>query len=722
MSVSQFRYKAFISYSHADRKHAEWLLKALEAYKVPKSLIGRHTENGAIPARLSPIFRDRDELPAAHKLTDRLFQALRASEYLIVLCSPRSARSKLVNREIVEFKKTHGDGRVLCMIIEGTPFADNPEEECFPEALRHSFMADGKKAGLSAEGLAADLRPEGDGKRMALQKIIAGMLGVGLNDIVRRDEQRKNQKIMIIGVTAVLSIAVLSGLVYQAQHAKLEALKAQTLAIKHSKNLEFAQQKGEEVVSFLMTTVYRELEATGRINVLEDAAAKILDYYENQPTPSAAEDVVRYRAIALFRMGQTMDRTGNSNAADKVFDSALQQVRRAYEAAPENPTIIHRLQIALFFSGYLDHRMGRFEEALQKYEKRLEIAKTGATIDPERKAWQSNLQPFHSWEEQIAEAETFLGDLLAGPLAQTDRGIAFLESAFEKRQALLAELSWNKERATRLATSLQYLGRAYLRTGKLADAKNAFIQQKEIYERLANDDPNNFNMIRRQYIIERNLAAVKRDEGDIKAATNLFLKAAEGHESLASRDPNNVLWQANVARAYYQLAETYFMNGAIDSASGALEKARNWANQTIQKDSTRPNRRLVRYQIDLLGAEIANALEQREIAEKRLNALVEKLEQEDESFGLTNGAAVTIAKAMLLLAKLQESQDKAGLAFASRLQAQKALARHPNSAKAARLLAETNLLLGNNESSETLPKSIGQSKPDRDAAIATPSR
>ena len=83
MSEKQYKYKGFISYSHSDRKWAEWLLKSLENFKVPKNLVGRKTEAGVIPARLAPIFRDRDELPAAHRLTDRLFEALRASEYLM---------------------------------------------------------------------------------------------------------------------------------------------------------------------------------------------------------------------------------------------------------------------------------------------------------------------------------------------------------------------------------------------------------------------------------------------------------------------------------------------------------------------------------------------------------------------------------------------------------------------------------------------------------------
>jgi hypothetical protein len=52
------RYFAFLSYSHKDSELAEWLHSQLEAYKVPRRLAGQLTENGVVPKRLRPIFRD----------------------------------------------------------------------------------------------------------------------------------------------------------------------------------------------------------------------------------------------------------------------------------------------------------------------------------------------------------------------------------------------------------------------------------------------------------------------------------------------------------------------------------------------------------------------------------------------------------------------------------------------------------------------------------------
>jgi eukaryotic-like serine/threonine-protein kinase len=55
MEDTQYKYRAFISYSHADEEWAKWLHKALETYRMPKRLVGRETEFGAVPERVAPV-------------------------------------------------------------------------------------------------------------------------------------------------------------------------------------------------------------------------------------------------------------------------------------------------------------------------------------------------------------------------------------------------------------------------------------------------------------------------------------------------------------------------------------------------------------------------------------------------------------------------------------------------------------------------------------------
>ena len=98
--MTQKHYKAFISYSHEDEVFGSWLHKELEKYKIPKKL---REDYPNLPKTLYPIFRDRYELNAGDDLGVEIPKALENSDALIVVCSTKSADSKLVNKEIIDF-------------------------------------------------------------------------------------------------------------------------------------------------------------------------------------------------------------------------------------------------------------------------------------------------------------------------------------------------------------------------------------------------------------------------------------------------------------------------------------------------------------------------------------------------------------------------------------------------------------------------------------------
>ena len=198
--MSAYKYRAFISYSHADEKWAGWLHSALETYRVPKGLVGQQTAFGSVPARISPVFRDREELASATDLGDVLTQALRDSACQIVICSPAAARSRWVNEEILTFKRLGRADRVFCVIVGGEPNAVDAREEAFPEALKFKLLDDGSLSTEPAEPIAADARPGKDGKYNARLKIIAGMLGVGLDALKQREQHRRQRRLAAVSM------------------------------------------------------------------------------------------------------------------------------------------------------------------------------------------------------------------------------------------------------------------------------------------------------------------------------------------------------------------------------------------------------------------------------------------------------------------------------------------------------------------------------------------
>jgi len=221
------RFRAFISYSHKDRDWARWLHRALESYAIPKRLVGREGPDGPVPPRLRPVFKDRENLAANASLRASVNDALAASSALIVVCSPNAEGSEWVEEEVVRFKAMHGEARVFPLIVAGAPDAarrpGREAEECFPPAVRFQVGPDGALTDRRAEPIAADVRPGGDGRRLAKLKLVAGLLALDLDDLIQRDAQRRNRQLVAISAASVVGAVVMGGLAIAALVSRNEA-------------------------------------------------------------------------------------------------------------------------------------------------------------------------------------------------------------------------------------------------------------------------------------------------------------------------------------------------------------------------------------------------------------------------------------------------------------------------------------------------------------------
>ena len=233
--ASEYKYWAFISYSSKDKSWGSWLHGAIETYGVPAELVKRHTIPTGHPApkRFHPIFRDRDELPASADLGGVIKDAICGSHYLIVICSPNAAKSRWVNKEIESFLALGRRDHILAIIVDGDPNAGDARE-CFPPALREF------------EPIAADARPQGDGKTNAKLKLLAGMLGVNFDALKQRDRQRRHRRLVRIAVTtgslSALAATLIGVAVYQGRLAE-QRLEASEIAVQ---KVEAAKQKADE--------------------------------------------------------------------------------------------------------------------------------------------------------------------------------------------------------------------------------------------------------------------------------------------------------------------------------------------------------------------------------------------------------------------------------------------------------------------------------------------
>src|SRR4051794_16766586 len=298
------RYYAFLSYSHKDKELADWLHRELERFRVPNALAGKLTANGVVPRRLTPIFRDQHDLAAGDDLAEEIEAALAASQFLVVLCSPTAATSRWTNLEIESFKRTRPEGCVLAAVVGGEPFASDiagrEREECFPPALRYKYDRRGHRTSKRAEPLAADFREGGEGKRLAFLKLVAGMLGVGLDELVQRETTRRQRRLALLAAASLGGMAgtsTLTGIAFQARNAAREQ-----------------RREAEGLVAFMLGDLKDKLEPIGRLDALDGVGSRVLAYYSKQDTSQLTDAALSQRSKALSLMAQVADARGDTQA------------------------------------------------------------------------------------------------------------------------------------------------------------------------------------------------------------------------------------------------------------------------------------------------------------------------------------------------------------------------------------------------------------------------
>ena len=433
-----FRYRAFLSYSHADTGWAKWLHRSLEGFRIDKDLVGRVTPMGPVPKTLRPIFRDREDFSGGHSLTDATIAALDASAALVVLCSTVSGKSQYVNEEVRLFKSRHPDRPVIPVIIEGEP----PEN--FAPALRFGLEADGTVSSRPVTILAPDVRESGDGKTLSLAKVIAGVTGLGTDEIVRRAErdQRRRLRNWVAGLSCV--VVALAGLTVWAEINRRDAVEQRRIADERRQEAErnFALAKGAaDGLVFDIARGLRDVEGMRTSTV-----AKILGTARGtfDKLVEAAPDnleLLRSRSVMLAEFGNTYRAQGNLPAALASYQGSLAIADRLAKSDPGNAGWQRDLSLSYEKVGDVQVDQGNLPAALASYQASLAIRDRLAKADPGNAGWQRDLALSYG-RVAMAEAQQGARESAVGLFRQGQGIIARLKARSPDNATLPRDLAW----------------------------------------------------------------------------------------------------------------------------------------------------------------------------------------------------------------------------------------------------------------------------------------
>ena len=498
------RYRAFLIYSHADERMARRLHRWLETYKLPARVVGRATGRGEVPKRLTPIFRDRNELPASHDLNEQVRAALGESAALIVLCSPSARKSRWVGEEISLFRRIHPDRPVLAALFSGEP------DEAFPAAL----LDDGR------EPIAADFRRGGDGK-LARLKLVAGLTGVGLDELVQREAQRQLARVTAITAMAVISTLVLAGLLVAAISARNEA--------------ERQRQQAEGLIEFMLTDLRSRLEGVGRLDILGSVNQRAIAYYGAQGDlerlPKAS---LERRARVLQAMGEDDQKRGRFDVAFAEFSEAQRVTAALLADEPNNPQRVFTHAQSEFWVGYTSFQRNRFAAARPHFLAYLDLATRLNELEPNA-------------TRSLRELGYAHGNICSLELTSKENPRTALEAC---RKALVAmkrvarRLPGDPDVRSDLANRHAWIADALTSLGLRQEALVERREQARIVDGLLQSDPLNASY-RQNWMLARYSIALLLDElGEKVEARRSAAEARDAVDRLKRTDPANQDWHS----------------------------------------------------------------------------------------------------------------------------------------------------------------------------------
>lgn len=569
MEQAEYRYDVFLSYRHKplDGEVTQRVFNLLEAYRMPKPL----AERGCHGVRRA--FRDTEELSVTRVLSDNIEQALRATDCLVVVCSPDTPSSEWVDREVATFIELGRSGRIYPLLIAGSP------EESFPPSLKQ--VPDIASRVMDARAPKGGARAILKRARLELLRVVAGVSGCSHAELLRLHKLREARRLAgrYTGAAA-LFVLVFAGalalwLAARSYHRQARREQAASMAMLEQLTYELPNNLAElpgtyrRVAGILEEnthSIIRILEmAEDRAGVLPDIAAN----YEKLATASLRlgeytlaegsqrEAIALYeelaaggagagalRASAYNNYGVVLNAAGRYPEAAEAYNTALGlQQQLATEAAGfENQHLL------LSYQG--NHAAnaadaGAFAEAAATLEE---------TLAALRALEEESGRPL---EADIARAALNLGTCRAR-LADYPGAEAALGEAVVRAEAYYERLP-GRSSQTLLAQSLGGLATCYMGQAKLAEAFPVFGRAVEVQEQLAaaGEDVEQLAALAAVY---SNYGLCHNMSGDFAAAAGWYIKAVDAR-SAADDKGSTPLTRAALARACYNVAENAFKLG-----------------------------------------------------------------------------------------------------------------------------------------------------------------
>ena len=437
---------------------------------------------------------------------------------------------------------------------------------------------------MRIDPIAADARPERDGKSNAKLKLVAGLLGIDYDVLKQRELHRRHRRLALITTAAVLITALTSSLAVVAVFARNAADAARHAA-------ERRQKQAEDLVGFMLGNLNDKLAQMSRLDIMEAVDDKAMAYFQALPASDLTDAGLMQRAKALEKIGIVRQEQGHLPAALESFEASTRIAGALADALPQDATRQIAYSRGLAFVGMTHWNQGRLDAAQSSFEsarhaleraqpeedRRQEllfqltlidndighVLEARGRIDDAEQEYRSMLtrserlvagtNVLARWRVQLGSAHNNLGHvaLLRGDLAAAVTEYA-ADDAIEA--ALLEhDPKNNNQRANTMRVRAIY-GRTLAMTGAVDEGMHELQMAVDISAQLLGVDPGQAEFQEYAALYSSQLARLKRLRGDQRAAAVLVARGIGIFATLNRQDAENVYWKQEYAEAQIEQA------------------------------------------------------------------------------------------------------------------------------------------------------------------------
>lgn len=406
---------------------------------------------------------------------------------------------------------------------------------------------------------------------------------------VRSIADRPRRRARVALAVAATMVVVLAGLKY-AWDLRAE----QRIARAAQEEAQRRRADAEELIGFMLGDLREKLEPLGRLDILDAAGVKALEYYDSLDPDALTPEELGRNAKALYQLGEVRTTQGKLAEAAAAFERSLRLARRAAERDPSNGELQLELGAAEFYAGNAFRLHGDLAKARHHFENYLEVAESLARREPSSETYQV----------ERAYARNNLGVLDESEGAYQE-ALRHYEVSLEIRKELLSDKPGDFALRDELASAENKIGVVQLKSGLTEEAIATFGREVAILRSLLEEQPDHKRVTQTLATALDYLASAKMHAGDYDGALAELDEVIRIRGELVALDPSNVRWLRNASVPYLWRGD---MERSRGRPARALEEYGNSRDRLERAAALSPDRVDWKRDLGQLSAREAGAL------------------------------------------------------------------------------------------------------------------